>query len=339
MLYLLGAGGAGAGLMKAVPEANGPETGSCLPCRHSDVWWKEISSWRTFRWKKGGYYENVSMSKARGCLEMKRERSWRYTDEQDTASALTELTFTCVLEHCGSSSPPSLSAVFIPGANHEDTVSEFLEVASIRRGTQGTRDDKHEDRGDAVCSLRAAVRVRRGLVGACAPVTPPSRWRRGGLGVRCVKRLALLKGGGPRFRRTPEVAPCPVSGPWRPGDSSVLSCEAFGDGGHGGCAERIGVCGGPAELLPKGSKEEQRDYVFYLAVGNYRLKEYEKALKYVRGLLQTEPQNNQAKELERLIDKAMKKDGLVGMAIVGGMALGVAGLAGLIGLAVSKSKS
>lgn len=26
------------------------------------------------------------------------------------------------------------------------------------------------------------------------------------------------------------------------------------------------------ELLPNGSKEEQRDYVFYLAVGNYRLK-------------------------------------------------------------------
>lgn len=38
-----------------------------------------------------------------------------------------------------------------------------------------------------------------------------------------------------------------------------------------------------------------------------RVQEYEKALKYVRGLLQTEPQNNQAKELERLIDKAMKK--------------------------------
>ena len=93
------------------------------------------------------------------------------------------------------------------------------------------------------------------------------------------------------------------------------------------------------ELLPKGNKEEQRDYVFYLSACNYRLKEYEKALKYVRGLLQTEPQNTQAKELERLIDKAMKKDGLVGMAIVGGMALGVAGLAGLIGLAVSKSKS
>lgn len=93
------------------------------------------------------------------------------------------------------------------------------------------------------------------------------------------------------------------------------------------------------ELLLKGTQDEQRDYVFYLAVGNYRLKEYDRALKYVRGLLHTEPQNSQAKELERLIDKAMKKDGLVGMAIVGGMALGVAGLAGLIGLAVSKSKS
>ncbi|KAJ7313062.1 hypothetical protein JRQ81_004328 [Phrynocephalus forsythii] len=93
------------------------------------------------------------------------------------------------------------------------------------------------------------------------------------------------------------------------------------------------------ELLPKGSKEEQRDYVFYLAVGNYRLKEYEKALKYIRGLLKTEPGNMQALELEKLINKAMQKDGLVGMAIVGGMALGAAGLAGLIGLAISKAKS
>ncbi|XP_020665168.2 mitochondrial fission 1 protein [Pogona vitticeps] len=93
------------------------------------------------------------------------------------------------------------------------------------------------------------------------------------------------------------------------------------------------------ELLPKGSKEEQRDYVFYLGVGNYRLKEYEKALKYIRGLLKTEPGNTQALELEKLINKAMQKDGLVGMAIVGGMALGAAGLAGLIGLAISKAKS
>lgn len=98
--------------------------------------------------------------------------------------------------------------------------------------------------------------------------------------------------------------------------------------------------------------------------------EYEKALKYIRILLKNEPGNKQALELEKLIDKALKKgknrllnitepdqifgplvgadphraltltcsclDGLVGMAIVGGIGLGVAGLAGLIGLAVSK---
>ncbi|XP_039183735.1 mitochondrial fission 1 protein-like [Crotalus tigris] len=93
------------------------------------------------------------------------------------------------------------------------------------------------------------------------------------------------------------------------------------------------------KLLLKGNKEEQRDYVFYLAVANYRLKEYEKALKYIRGLLKTEPSNTQALEMEKLIKKAMQKDGLVGMAIVGGMALGAASLAGLIGLAIAKSKS
>ncbi|CAI9596065.1 unnamed protein product [Staurois parvus] len=92
------------------------------------------------------------------------------------------------------------------------------------------------------------------------------------------------------------------------------------------------------DLLTKANKDEQRDYFFYLAVAHYRLKEYEKALKYVRTLLHKEPNNTQALELEKIIEKKMQKEGLVGMAIVGGMALGVAGLAGLIGLAISKSK-
>lgn len=91
-----------------------------------------------------------------------------------------------------------------------------------------------------------------------------------------------------------------------------------------------------AELVQKASKDDSRDFLFYLAVANYRLKEYERALKYVRTLLRNEPGNKQALDLEKLIDKALKKDGLVGMAIVGGIGLGVAGLAGLIGLAVSK---
>ncbi|XP_060921999.1 mitochondrial fission 1 protein [Limanda limanda] len=93
------------------------------------------------------------------------------------------------------------------------------------------------------------------------------------------------------------------------------------------------------ELVQKSSKDDSRDFLFYLSVANYRLKEYEKALKYIRTLKRNEPGNKQALELEKLIVKALKKDGLVGMAIVGGIGLGVAGLAGLIGLAVSKGAS
>ncbi|KAK3546635.1 hypothetical protein QTP70_031442 [Hemibagrus guttatus] len=91
------------------------------------------------------------------------------------------------------------------------------------------------------------------------------------------------------------------------------------------------------ELVQKSTKDDQRDYLFYLAVANYKLKEYERALKYIHILLKNEPGNKQAIELEKLIKEALKKDGLVGMAIVGGIGLGVAGLAGLIGLAVAKS--
>ncbi|XP_015247240.1 mitochondrial fission 1 protein [Cyprinodon tularosa] len=90
------------------------------------------------------------------------------------------------------------------------------------------------------------------------------------------------------------------------------------------------------DLVHKSPKDDPRDFLFYLAVANYRLKEYEEALIYIRKLLKNEPGNKQAVELEKLIEKALKKDGLVGMAIVGGIGLGVAGLAGLIGLAVSK---
>ncbi|NP_001290816.1 mitochondrial fission 1 protein [Esox lucius] len=94
------------------------------------------------------------------------------------------------------------------------------------------------------------------------------------------------------------------------------------------------------ELVHKGTKDDQRDYLFYLAIGNYKLKEYERGLKYIRILLKNEPGNTQALDLEQLIVKALRKDGLVGMAIVGGIVggvgLGVAGLAALIGMAVSK---
>ncbi|KAL4659910.1 mitochondrial fission 1 protein-like [Arapaima gigas] len=87
------------------------------------------------------------------------------------------------------------------------------------------------------------------------------------------------------------------------------------------------------DLVHKSPKAEQRDYLFYLAVANYKLKEYEKALKFIRVLMKNEPGNTQALELESVIRKALKKDGLLGIAIVGGVGI-VFSLAGLAGLAV-----
>ena len=52
--------------------------------------------------------------------------------------------------------------------------------------------------------------------------------------------------------------------------------------------------------------------MYYLAIGNARIKEYQIALKFVRGLLQVEPGNRQAQELEQIIKKKMEKEGLIG---------------------------
>lgn len=81
--------------------------------------------------------------------------------------------------------------------------------------------------------------------------------------------------------------------------------------------------------------EGKRDYLFYISIGYTRLKEYEDALKYVNALLKVEPENNQAQSLKNLIEHKMKKEGLLGMAIVGGTALVVGGLVGL-GIALTK---
>ena len=51
----------------------------------------------------------------------------------------------------------------------------------------------------------------------------------------------------------------------------------------------------------------KRDYLYYLAIGNARIKEYQTALKFVRGLLQVEPGNRQSQELEQIIEEKMKK--------------------------------
>jgi len=90
------------------------------------------------------------------------------------------------------------------------------------------------------------------------------------------------------------------------------------------------------DLFQNRDEESKRDYLYYLAIGNTKLKEYATALKYVRALLQVEPGNRQAQDLEALIKKRLEKDGMVGMAVAGGAALAFGGLVGLGAMAVGR---
>ena len=89
--------------------------------------------------------------------------------------------------------------------------------------------------------------------------------------------------------------------------------------------------------LYRSHEEGQRDYLYYLAIGNARIKEYSKALSYVRSFLNIEPGNSQVIALESTIKKKMEKEGLLGMAVAGGVVLAVGAVVGL-GMAIASKK-
>ncbi|XP_014616093.1 PREDICTED: mitochondrial fission 1 protein [Polistes canadensis] len=89
------------------------------------------------------------------------------------------------------------------------------------------------------------------------------------------------------------------------------------------------------DLYSNHGESGKRDCLYYLAIGNARIREYTKALSYVRAFLQVEPANEQVQQLERLIKKRMEKEGLYGIAVAGGVIIGVASVLGL-GIAMAK---
>ncbi|XP_060517784.1 mitochondrial fission 1 protein [Cylas formicarius] len=93
------------------------------------------------------------------------------------------------------------------------------------------------------------------------------------------------------------------------------------------------------EELYRNNEDGQRDYLYYLAIGVARTKEYSKALNYVRSFLSIEPGNQQVINLEQAIKKKMEKEGMVGMAVAGGVLVAVGAIVG-VGMAIAnKSKS
>ena len=75
------------------------------------------------------------------------------------------------------------------------------------------------------------------------------------------------------------------------------------------------------------SPDRRRECLYYLALGNYKLGNYAEARKYNDLLLDHEPQNLQAGSLKQLIDDKVARDGMIGAALVGGLAV-AAGIAG-----------
>jgi fission 1 protein len=60
-------------------------------------------------------------------------------------------------------------------------------------------------------------------------------------------------------------------------------------------------------LLKRDIDGAKRDYVYYLAVANTRIKEYDRALSYLDVLLTAESDNRQAIALKELVNERMKK--------------------------------
>ncbi|GAB1732871.1 hypothetical protein NU195Hw_g7724t1 [Hortaea werneckii] len=74
----------------------------------------------------------------------------------------------------------------------------------------------------------------------------------------------------------------------------------------------------------RASPERRRECLYYLALGNYKLGNYAEARRYNDSLLGLEGGNLQAQSLRQLIDEKVSKEGLMGMAIVGGLAAAAA---------------
>lgn len=91
------------------------------------------------------------------------------------------------------------------------------------------------------------------------------------------------------------------------------------------------------EDLARTHPDGKRDYIYYLAFGNARVKNYSEGLKYCRAFLEIEPTNDQVKSLEEYIKKQSDKDMAKGIAVAGGAALVLGGILGL-GIALARNK-
>jgi fission 1 protein len=80
----------------------------------------------------------------------------------------------------------------------------------------------------------------------------------------------------------------------------------------------------------RASPDRRRECLYYLALGHWKLGNYTEARRYNDLLLELEPANLQAASLRGLIDERVQREGLVGVAIVGGLAVAAGVVGGLL---------
>lgn len=80
----------------------------------------------------------------------------------------------------------------------------------------------------------------------------------------------------------------------------------------------------------RNAPERRRECLYYLALGNYKLGNYAEARRYNDLLLDHEPSNLQASSLRDLIDDKVAKEGLMGVAILSGVAIAAGVVGGML---------
>ncbi|RDW91978.1 mitochondrial protein [Coleophoma crateriformis] len=135
--------------------------------------------------------------------------------------------------------------------------------------------------------------------------------------------------------------------PLKPAELAVLRAQYEKEGEHVGIQTKFNFAWGliKSNLRPeqqegvrllsdifRTSPERRRECLYYLALGNYKLGNYAEARRYNDLLLEKEPANLQASSLRGLIDDKVAKEGLMGVAILSGVALA----AGVVGSMIFK---